>query len=376
MRTIGTIFASVSLTILFVGYAPMTFWDLFAHSSNNFGGTSITTIQGTDTLSASRTTINNNFSSLNTNKVEIEALAATTSLTQLAKVGTITQGIWNGTAITAAYGGTGSTTLSLNQVLLGNATGILKTVAGFGLSGQSLVSNGVGVAPTWQSISFDLTGNYTNTGQWAFNGASTTNFAISNYLKWNNQIYTINGAAAASSTSLCSNASNALFWCAPQIAVVSSITSSAETTNTSTTTLATLAVPSNSLGSGRSLRISANFQSKTDVCYFEIEMGNGSATSTIGWMRSTAASFHMMDSQVVSTSTSGSLATSQGVATGPLGVANLLTITPASPTWWFFTNYVPYVTTSPLYVDFSAAKQVGTSATCGLLSARVERLNQ
>ena len=55
------------------------------------------------------------------------------------------------TALSVAQGGTGSTTLSSNQVLLGNGTSAIKVVAGLGSSGELLTSNGAGSAPTFQA---------------------------------------------------------------------------------------------------------------------------------------------------------------------------------------------------------------------------------
>ncbi len=148
-------------------------------------GSSITTILGTDQISASRAVINTNFANLNASKEEISDLIATTSLpgitslpaltsaATLATVGTITSGTWTGTPVGVAYGGTGTTTPTSNQVMLGNGASGLKVVNGFGNSGQSLVSNGAATAPSWQSISFDSTANYSLTGTWTFNVAPT-----------------------------------------------------------------------------------------------------------------------------------------------------------------------------------------------------------
>jgi len=48
-----------------------------------------------------------------------------TSATSLASIGTITTGVWNGTDIGVAHGGTGASTLSTGAVLVGNGTGSL-----------------------------------------------------------------------------------------------------------------------------------------------------------------------------------------------------------------------------------------------------------
>ncbi len=133
-------------------------------------GTSITTIAGSDTLSSSRTVINNNFSALNVGKFELSDWYATTSarhlttLATLATIGTITTGVWNGTPVTTPYGGTGSTTLSTGQVLIGNGTGNIGVVSGYGTSGMFLTSNGSGVAPSWTSSAIDQTISYNFTG--------------------------------------------------------------------------------------------------------------------------------------------------------------------------------------------------------------------
>ena len=174
MSTFRTVALTVALSFVaslatFIGaykYLPLGF---FEHAPL-LGATAITTIQGSDTLSASRTTINDNFSSLNANKVEIEDLAATTSLTALAKIGTITTGTWNASIISTAFGGTGSTTLSQFSVLLGSSTNPVGIVSGLGTTGQYLTSNGDGQAPSWQTAAIDQAANYTWTGNHNFTG--------------------------------------------------------------------------------------------------------------------------------------------------------------------------------------------------------------
>jgi len=69
-----------------------------------------------------------------------------TSLTNLATVGTITSGVWSGTSVAVEKGGTGATTLTANNVLLGNGTSALQAVAP-GATGNVLTSNGT----TWTS---------------------------------------------------------------------------------------------------------------------------------------------------------------------------------------------------------------------------------
>lgn len=73
-------------------------------------------------------------------------LAANVVSSSLTSVGTIASGTWNATTIDVAHGGTSSTTLAANNVLLGNGTSALQVVAP-STSGNVLTSNGT----TWVS---------------------------------------------------------------------------------------------------------------------------------------------------------------------------------------------------------------------------------
>jgi hypothetical protein len=77
------------------------------------------------------------------NTIGASPIAGSSSLTTL---GTIASGTWNGTTISVANGGTGSTSLTSNNVLLGNGIGAIQSVAP-GTSGNVLTSNGT----TWIS---------------------------------------------------------------------------------------------------------------------------------------------------------------------------------------------------------------------------------
>jgi hypothetical protein len=67
--------------------------------------------------------------------------------------GSITSATWNGTAIAASRGGTGLTTLTANNVILGNGTSAVQFVAP-GTNGNVLTSNGT----TWASTTPAATG--------------------------------------------------------------------------------------------------------------------------------------------------------------------------------------------------------------------------
>ena len=161
-------------------YVPVSWFEVL--TSEKKLGVTITTIAGTDTIKDSRATINTNFSNLNTGKIEvgttsvasITTLGGLTTASSLATVGTITSGTWNGSVIDVARQGTGTTSPSLYQVLLGNGANGITVASSTGTTGQFLTSNGGGAYPSWQTSAVDQGINYTWTGNHTFNGATTT----------------------------------------------------------------------------------------------------------------------------------------------------------------------------------------------------------
>jgi len=137
-------------------------------------GATITTIAGSDTLKASRSVINTNFANLNSDKTEISTttLPLITDLANLDTIGTITTGIWNGTAIPVGYGGTGTTSPTTKQIMIGNGANGLQVI-GFGTNGQFLTSGGDATLPSWTTSSIDEAGDYTWTGTHNFNATTT-----------------------------------------------------------------------------------------------------------------------------------------------------------------------------------------------------------
>jgi hypothetical protein len=136
-----------------------------------------TELAGTENLSDFPTTYNANLGK--TIEIGTTSVASITTLGNLASVGTITSGTWQGTAIDVARQGTGTTSPSSNYVILGNGASGFKVVNTLGTSGQSLVSNGAGSAPSWQTVSFDESASFNSlTGDWRFanGGSATTTF--------------------------------------------------------------------------------------------------------------------------------------------------------------------------------------------------------
>lgn len=161
-------------------------YKLEQEKSDGFLGTSVTTINGSDTLKDSRTTINNNFTALNDGKIEnsTTTLPLLTTLTGLNTIGTITSGTWHGTPIEVAYNGTGTSSPSTYMVMLGNGSQGLTIASSTGTTGQFLTSNGAGAYPSWttssvdQGINYTWTGNNTNAGNELFTGDVTIDSTV------------------------------------------------------------------------------------------------------------------------------------------------------------------------------------------------------
>ncbi len=290
MKTILTIIISCALSLGGTYYlltkAPLSwFTDVQKHL---FGTTAITTIQGSDTISASRTTINNNFSSLNSNKVEISALAATTSLQNLViPVGQISG------VLAVANGGTASTSLTSNQVILGNTTSGFKVVNGLGSSGQFLTSGGAGVPPTWASASVDQTQNYSWSGNHNFTGNTyIKNLNASSTININGVALSFPAIQGASGLSLINDGSGNLTWSQQANKQYSMASTTSVTFNTNTLgSSASLIVPAGVLTASSTVTISGYFTcvntgTNTNNCTMTLTNGSGdtfaSCSMTVG----------------------------------------------------------------------------------------------
>jgi len=88
--------------------------------------------------------------------------SAVTTLSSLVSVGTLTTGTWNATPVTVPYGGTGLTTITDHGVMLGSGTGAVTPTAA-GTSGQPLLSGGAGADPNWGTLTVPYGGTGTTT---------------------------------------------------------------------------------------------------------------------------------------------------------------------------------------------------------------------
>lgn len=161
------IVASVSVSVvLFIAALNMpahylSFDEWFG--SQEFGA--FTDIASTDNLADFPTVYNANLDKTievgTTSVASITTLPGLTSAAALVTVGTITTGTWSADVIAVAKNGTGTTSPTSNQVILGNGSSGFKVVNGFGSSGQFLTSNGAAAAPTWQTSTVNQNDSYT-----------------------------------------------------------------------------------------------------------------------------------------------------------------------------------------------------------------------
>ena len=139
-------------------------------------GTSVTELAGGDTMSNFPTTYNANLNALNAGKMEISTttLPLITTLLGLTKVSTITTGTWNADELTVAYGGTGTTSPTLNMIMVGNASSGFKVITP-GTDGQFLTASTTGNIPYFSTSAIDEAGNYAWTGTHSFANTATFN---------------------------------------------------------------------------------------------------------------------------------------------------------------------------------------------------------
>lgn len=166
-------------------------------------GASLTEISGTDTMSSFPTIYNDNLSALNSAKIEVSTttLPNITTLSSLTTIGTIGTGVWQGTDVGVAYGGTGASTLGSNLVLLGNGTGAIQTVSA-GSNDQVLTL--VAGVPEWTSTVIDETDNYTWTGQHSWTSGTTTFNSASDF----NSTVSLDGYTSVASLQIASSSTN------------------------------------------------------------------------------------------------------------------------------------------------------------------------
>jgi hypothetical protein len=84
-------------------------------------------------------------------KVDLGTLAGWAGTANITTLGTIATGTWNATAISAAKGGTGQTSVATGDLLFGSAANVWSKLPGVA-AGNALLASGVGQAPFWGKI--------------------------------------------------------------------------------------------------------------------------------------------------------------------------------------------------------------------------------
>lgn len=177
---------------IFMLNVPARWWSVSAWLDNISPtvGTAFTTLSSSDTLSNFPSTYNTNIT-LTPNLTTANSF--TTGTQQFPSASSTTFGCYGpcsfGASATSSFstagaltlisplaiasGGTASTSLTLNQVMIGNGSSGFKVI-GFGTSGQFFTSAGDGVAPSWTTAAVDQAGTYTWTGPNMWTAASST----------------------------------------------------------------------------------------------------------------------------------------------------------------------------------------------------------
>jgi hypothetical protein len=264
---------TILLTVLTSALTTLAIvWGVYNYASIPVGelkfGSTIVNITGTDKLKDFPAAYNATVNSLNATKLEISDFAATTSMPNLAGIGTITSGTWNATAIAVNRGGTGLTSYTAGDILYATGATTLAKL-GAGADGQLLtLSSGV---PAWGSPSIDTTLDYSWTGHHIFTSlfttrASTTH-ATTTTLSVNGLNYRFPSAHGASSTVLTQDGGGGLTWQGAGWDLL-----------LSTTTNVAMQVATSSFPSRSNLRVMFQSASTTATCEYEVRF-NGDVSS-------------------------------------------------------------------------------------------------
>jgi len=145
-------------------------WNVKCYFTHKLG-TTVTDISTATKFSDFPAIENANNLALNNGKIEVSTttLPLITTLTGLTSVGALSSGsLTTGfTAVPVALNGTGTTSPTLNQLILGNGASGLKVI-GFGTSGQFFTSAGADTVPSWTTSAVDQTDDYNWTGTHLF----------------------------------------------------------------------------------------------------------------------------------------------------------------------------------------------------------------
>ena len=376
MKKILDITLIVTLTfvlfVMFVNLPAKYFSSSYWFPSEAFGTVALTDISSGDTLSAFPTVQNANNTILEN---VLNSIIGTTTISTLTGIGTITTGTWSADAIAVNKGGTGTTSPSVWMVMLGNGANGLTMASSTGTTGQFLTSNGAGAYPSWQTASVNQTTDYNFTSS-AFRvknlHASST---AANPITLNGLSYSTPSIRAASSTVLSEDGSGNLLFITPA-SLMNSIVSgiNVSTGATATTTLYTVAIPANTLTTTKQMRITGIWGfpiAGGSACYAQIDFGDGSATTTLGYVAYGVEKGEgaQMDVVMFATSTTAQIASTKGspLATTITTMGGLLNLN--------YRSFPSANLAATTYIAFRALAIAGTE-TCSFDSESVEILSK
>lgn len=278
LLTTGLILTIILASVIGIyNYMPLKYLDYLSIDRSLKLGATITSIAGTDTISSSRTTINTNFTNLNNDKIEVSTttLPFLITLSNLTTVGTITSGTWNGTAIAVNKGGTGTTSPSIYQVMLGNGSNGLTVASSTGTSGQFLTSNGANAYPSWQTSSIDQTANYNWTGTNLFKNLNASSTAA-NPIVLNGLSLNTPSSHGASSTVLATDGSGSFTWASYSRKLAGTITDATKTNDTSELVILSIPIIANTFSNSSTIHIRAyisDYDIDTQASAFSLKFG-------------------------------------------------------------------------------------------------------
>ena len=157
---------------------------------------------GTGTVSAAPVWSAVSKSDVGLGNVENTALSTWAGSTNITTLGTVATGTWSATTIAANKGGTGQTAYAIGDLLYANTASTLAKLADVA-TGNALISGGVGVAPAWGKIG--LTTHVSGTLAATNGGTGQSSYAVGDLLYASTTTVLSRLAAATSGLALITN---------------------------------------------------------------------------------------------------------------------------------------------------------------------------
>lgn len=223
---------------------------------------------------------------------------------------------------------------------------------------QDLVVNGTATstfAGNVQAVSQRLTGFLEVAGEAIFSSLARFNagilLAANNYINFGTTTGSSGYGIRDNSGILQLKDSGSDWYSIPRI-ISNNAAVGGSTTNSATTTMYTVRIPANTIGTnGASLEIQADWSATVDDCYFEIQYGSGSASTSMAFSRSVQFRSH---TETFLSATTTSQAYSATYASGLFG-SDLNSIR-------YQTYNLPYAVSSDTYLAFRG--RVTAAGTC------------